>query len=144
MMLWWPGVVPQGRVVDETVESINLMPTLLELSGVRVPEGAHGQSLLPLLVDTDDPSSLGWVARPAFSERKRIPRRDARAPDDVDQYSVVSDGWKLVRNVEPPEHLAEYELYNHVDDPINLHDVATDHPEVVERLTEQLASVSET
>ena len=139
MMLWWPGVVPQGRVVDETVESINLMPTLLELSGVGVPEGAHGQSLLPLLVDTDDPSSLGWVERPAFSERKRIPSRDARAPDDVDQYSVVSDGWKLVRNVDPPEHLAEYELYNHADDPINLHDVATDHPEVVERLTEQLA-----
>ena len=139
MMLWWPGVVPQGRVVDATVESINLMPTLLELSGVRVPEGAQGQSLLPLLVDTDDPSSLGWVERPAFSERKRIPSREARAPDDVDQYSVVSDGWKLVRNVDPPEHLAEYELYNHTDDPINLHDVATDHPEVVERLTEQLA-----
>ena len=139
MMLWWPGVVPQGRVVDETVESINLMPTLLELSCVRVPEGAQGQSLLPLLVDTDDPSSLGWAERPAFSERKRPPSREARASDDVDQYSVISNGWKLVRNVDPPEQQTEYELYNHADDPINLQDVAAGHPEVVERLKEQLA-----
>ena len=139
MMLWWPGVVPQGRVVDETVESINLMPTLLELSCVRVPEGAQGQSLLPLLVDTDDPSSLDWAERPAFSERKRPPSREALASDDVDQYSVISNGWKLVRNVDPPEQQTEYELYNHADDPINLQDVAAGHPEVVERLKEQLA-----
>ena len=139
LMLWWPGVVPSGMIVDETVESISLMPTLLELSGVSVPEEAQGQSLLPLLAGSDDPTSLGWERRPAYSERKRMESTTERAAYDVDQYSIVLDGWKLVRNIDPPEGQAEYELYNHAEDPINHQDVAGDHPEIVERLTAQLA-----
>ncbi len=139
MVLWWPGVVPSGRVVSEVVESISLMPTLLELSGVRVPDEAQGQSLVPLLVEGGDPTSRGWEARPAFSERRRIPSRDDRKPFDVDQRSVVFDGWKLVHNVDPPEHIVEYELYRHPDDLLDLVDVAADHPDVVERLKTQLA-----
>ena len=139
LMFWWPGVVPSGRVVEETVESFNLMPTLLELSGVAVPEAAQGQSLVPLMVDASDPAALGWVKRPALSERKRMPSNRERASYDVDQYSVVSDGWKLVRNVEPPPGMPEYELYDHVEDPINHHDIAADHPDVVERLKAELA-----
>ncbi len=139
LVLWWPGVIPSGMVVEEMVELIDLMPTLLELSGIAAPDEAQGQSLLPVLVNADDPASLGWVQRPAFSERKRMPSRRERAPYDVDQYSVVWDGWKLVRNVDPPEGHPEYELYNHVEDPINHHDVSAAHPEIVERLKEQLA-----
>ena len=141
LMLRWEGVLPSGVVVDETVESIDLMPTLLELSGIAAPEEAQGRSLLPLVVDPDDPEALGWVRRPAFSERKRMPSREERSnPEDVDQYSVVWDGWKLVRNLDPPEGRAEYELYSHEDDPINLDDVSADHPEIVEELKEQLAA----
>ena len=58
----------------------------------------------------------------------------------VDQYSVVSDGWKLVRNVHRPEGMSEFELYNHDDDPLNHGDVAAGHPEIVERLTVALAA----
>jgi len=141
LMLRWEGVLPAGVAVDETVESIDLMPTLLELSGIAPPEEAQGRSLLPLVVNPDDPEALGWVRRPAFSERKRMPSRDERSnPEDVDQYSVVWDGWKLVRNVDPPEGRGEYELYSHEADPINLNDVSADHPEIVEQLKEQLAA----
>ena len=141
LMLRWEGVLPAGVVVDETVESIDLMPTLLELSGIAAPEEAQGRSLLPLVVDPEDPEALGWVRRPAFSERKRMPSREERSnPEDVDQYSVVWDGWKLVRNVDPPEGRAEYELYSHDADPINLNDVSADHPGIVEELKEQLAA----
>ena len=35
-LLHWPGVLPAGLVVDPTVESLSLMPTLLELSGIPV------------------------------------------------------------------------------------------------------------
>lgn len=141
LMLRWEGVLPSGVVVDETVESIDLMPTLLELSGIAAPEEAQGRSLLPLVVDPDDPEALGWVRRPAFSERKRMPSREERSnPEDVDQYSVVWNGWKLVRNVDPPEGRGEYELYSHEADPLNLDDVSADHPEIVEELKEQLAA----
>ncbi len=139
MVLWWPGVIPNGLVIKEVVESISLMPTLLELSQLRVPDDAQGQSLIPLLAETDDPSSLGWEERPAFSERIRIPSRADRKPFDVDQRSVVLDDWKLVHNVDPPEDVAEYELYSHADDPLNLVNIAADHPNVVDRLKGELA-----
>ena len=138
LMLRWPGVLPAGMVVDATVESLSLMTTLLELSGIPVPETAQGQSLLPMVVSPNDPTALGWVERPAFSERKRIASRRERADYDVDQYSVVLDGWKLVRNVDPPEGMPEFELYDHADDPLDHNDVTAHHPDVVERLTAEL------
>ena len=139
LLMHWPGVLPAGMVVDHTVESLSLMPTLLELSGIPVPQTAQGQSLLPLVVSPDDPASLGWVERAAFSERKRIASRRERADYDVDQYSVVLDGWKLVRNVDPPEGMPELELYHHAEDPLNHTEVAAGHPDIVERLTAELA-----
>ena len=139
LMLRWPGVLPAGMVVGGTVESLSLMPTLLELSGIPVPDTVQGQSLLPMVVSPDDPTSLGWVERPAFSERKRIASRRERADYDVDQYSVVLDGWKLVRNVDPPEGMPEFELYDHAKDPINHDDVAAGHTDIVERLKAELA-----
>ena len=38
LFFWWPGVVSAGAVVDELVQSIDVMPTLLELAGLSVPE----------------------------------------------------------------------------------------------------------
>jgi arylsulfatase A-like enzyme len=52
--------------------------------------------------------------------------------------SVIEDGWKLIHNVEDPEDLPEYELYDHRSDPLNLVDVAAQHSEVVERLAQTL------
>ena len=139
LLMRWPGVLPAGTVVDTTVESLSLMPTLLELAGIPLPETAQGQSLLPQVARPDDPTSLGWIERPAFSERKRIPSKRERADYDVDQYSVVLDGWKLVRNVDPPEGMPEFELYDHADDPLNHTEIAGKHPDIIERLKEELA-----
>ena len=35
--------------------------------------------------------------------------------------------------------MPEFELYNHAADPLNHDEVAADHPDIVERLTEELA-----
>ena len=40
LFLWWPGVVPAGARIAPTVQNIDLMPTLLELSGLAAP-GRH-------------------------------------------------------------------------------------------------------
>ena len=61
-ILWAPGRVPADRQVGDTVRAIDLMPTLLELSGLPVPESLQGQSLLPLL-GADGASGQTWVER---------------------------------------------------------------------------------
>ena len=152
LMLWWPGVVPATQV-DTTVQTIDLMPTLLELSRVEVPEIAQGQSLLPLLA-RESPGSpgatirsateLGWLQRPAFSERAIAPA--AFAGGDLGRACLaIIDGdgqrvWKLIHNTEGRDDLPEFELYDHRNDPLNLVDVAAEHPEVVERLKPKLVA----
>ena len=59
-------------------------------------------------------------------------------PYDDEQYSLVSDGWKFVHNVSRAVEVPEFELFAHKTDPLNLKNVAGAHPEVVERLREQL------
>ena len=132
LLLWWPGVVPADLAVDETVRSIDLMPTLLALSGLPAPEGIQGQSLLPLMggpaggADTVEE----WIVRPAASERDL---------GDGRSVSLVADGWKLVQNTDlPDEEHPEFELFDHQKDPLNLVNLADQHPDIVERLTKEI------
>ena len=134
LILWWPGVIPAGTVVDSTVQSIDLMPTLLELAGVAIPELVQGQSLVPWFARPEEPATLGWVQRPAFSERIRFPSNEEREDWDIDQFSVVHEGWKLIKNFDPPEGRGEYELYNHVTDPLDHENLVDAHPDIVEML----------
>jgi arylsulfatase A-like enzyme len=55
-----------------------------------------------------------------------------------DQYAIILDGWKLVKNENHPEDWPEYELYDHTKDPINMVDVSGEHPDIVERLAAEL------
>ena len=50
-MLSWPGHLPQGKVVDDPVELLDVMPTILDAAGVSLPSTAQGQSLLRLASD---------------------------------------------------------------------------------------------
>jgi arylsulfatase A-like enzyme len=50
LIIRWPGVVDTGGICDTYVHHfIDLTPTLLEVAGVDVPAGLHGQTLLPLM-----------------------------------------------------------------------------------------------
>ena len=48
---WWPGTIKPGSRTDQTVISLDVMPTLLQLGGAMLPRGHRldGVSLVPLL-----------------------------------------------------------------------------------------------
>ena len=64
MMLWGPSYLPAGRRVETTVQTIDLMPTLLELSGLPASEAAQGRSLTSLFEESGE---ARWN-RPAITE----------------------------------------------------------------------------
>src|SRR6202035_3044865 len=66
LLFWQPGRVPAGRVVGETVEIVDILPTLLAACGLPVPAAAQGQSLLPLL---HSGGAGPFRVRPAISEK---------------------------------------------------------------------------
>jgi len=130
LVLWAPGRVPSGTLVAETVQSIDLMPTLLELSGLESPGAAQGRSLVPLLTGDRE----HFRSRPAFSERFR----SGEDRSSANSIAVVAEGFKLIHNLDLPEgqpNFPEWELYDHQKDPLNLVNIAAEHPEVVERLS---------
>ncbi len=133
LILWGPGRVPSGRVIEETVQSIDLAPTLLALSGLAVPDTMQGQNLLPLLQ-----AEGGWRRRPAISERRR--REAFRDPKTANSVAIVWDGWKLIDNAERPPGRPKYELFDHRKDPLNFVNLAAEHPEKVKELSRRLDS----
>ena len=40
---------PRGQVIERRVGTVDIFPTLLELLGIPLPAGVHGQSLVPLI-----------------------------------------------------------------------------------------------
>ncbi len=137
LLLRWPGRVQAGRIVEEAVQLIDVMPTLLDFSRLQHPEGLQGQSLAPLVTastqGTDAPS--GWRRRPAIVEKQ--PNGDEH-PDAAESYAIIDGGWKLIHNkVRPPER-PEFELFDAVRDPFDQVNVADKHPEIVQRLAKTL------
>jgi arylsulfatase A-like enzyme len=132
LVLWGPGRIPEGKTVSDTVQSIDLTPTLIELSGLEVPETMMGQSLVPLLSD-----GVMRRRRPVVSERIHTTWLNDYTPNGT---AIVWEGWKLIHNYERPPYRPEYELFHHDEDPWSLHDVAAEHPEKVEELAELLES----
>lgn len=136
-LLWAPGFLPRGVEVQPTVQLVDVMPTLLDLAGLPVPERAQGRSLLPLVREVEAGKvSAEWARRPAFVER--AVRKDPADADVLGGYAIIRDRWKLVAIDPPRPGRPERELYDHRADPLNLEDVAAQHPEVVAALGAEL------
>jgi arylsulfatase A-like enzyme len=84
LILSWPGHLSRGIVADDPVENIDIVPTILDLLGVEIPERMAGSSLLPTLHG----SGRG---RPVFSEEMGI--------------AVRRGGWKLWQRPDGVWHL---------------------------------------
>ena len=49
-IMWWPGTVPPGTVCSEPAMTIDILPTVAELCGGKLPEHKiDGKSILPLV-----------------------------------------------------------------------------------------------
>jgi choline-sulfatase len=66
LILSWPGHLPQGRTVRQTVSLVDLVATLAEAAGVAPVAPLDGESLLPLARGDPD-AERGWKDE-AFSE----------------------------------------------------------------------------
>jgi arylsulfatase A-like enzyme len=136
LIFWGPGRVGKGVKVDETVQLIDIMPTLLELSGLKPPEAIQGQSLRPLLAGGGVAAASGWTRRPAVSEKQ--PSGDSDFPQAAESYAIADGNWKLIHNVARPPDKPEFELFDFYKDPLDQKNVAAEHADVVERLGKTL------
>ena len=126
--------------MSEPVQLIDVMPTLLALSGLPVPKEAQGQSLRPLFTPGGAQGAVaangGWKRRPLVSEKNPFGGDDF--PGASQSFAIVDGNWKLIHNVIRPPEKPEFELYDFYKDEHDQHDLAAQNPEVVARLGKSL------
>jgi arylsulfatase A-like enzyme len=118
---WWPGRVPAGRVSDEFVSTLDVLPTLAKLAGHELPRGLKldGFDCSPLLLGEPGARSPRTTLYSLYGYAKN--RRE----------SFREGRWKL-HLTQPPE------LYDLDRDLSEASNVAVQHPDVVKRLTSLL------
>lgn len=79
-----PGLIPGGRVSDALVDNSDIFPTLLDLAGVKVPDGLiiDGRSFAGVLGDPEAAPPRQWIFS-QYADRRLV--RD-------DRYKLRSDG----------------------------------------------------
>jgi arylsulfatase/arylsulfatase A len=127
----WPGRLQPGTESDCIAAHIDIMPTLLDACGIPAPPGValDGRSLLPLLRDP----AADWHGRRIVIQAHR-----GDEPVRYHNFAVIGQRWKLVHDSgfgkETFEGDPSLELYDMQADPLEMRDVAAEHPEVVAEL----------
>jgi len=110
------AVAQQGTPAEGVVETIDVFPTLCELTGLPTPDSAHGASLVPML---RDPNAAGHAAI-SYGKKSRTIRTST--------HRLILHQNDCI------------ELYDHRNADAETHNIAAEHPEVVGNLTKQLRS----
>jgi arylsulfatase A-like enzyme len=118
MLIRLPGGQHAGAV-DDYAETVDIMPTLLDLSGIPVPPPVQGQSLLPTVL-----REQGQGRPLAFTESTHF----------GGQLAVAMGGYRMVLNLDPERA----ELYDLSADPLERNNIASEHPKRLQVLNARL------
>ena len=128
----WPGKIQAGQRFPQPVSMIDVLPTVLDLLDLPLPEVLQGQSLAPVLK-----GGPGWEPRPVILDEFDTNPRTR----DLSGFIEVIDGqWGASLFLgEYPEEFPEEErrptpllLYDLWDDPLCLKPLNEEHPDLVE------------
>ncbi len=130
LMMWNPALLPKARRINEPVQLIDVMPTVLDLMGLKIPPLAEGQSLVPLARGQAF-QRRGLVV----SSRFAAVRPEGLVPENaVDSFAITDAHWKFIyRNKAAKVGIKKVELYDRSTDRTEQHDVSAQHPGEVEK-----------
>jgi len=115
----WPGKIEAGSTTDHLSYFPDVMPTLAELSGAKVPNAIDGISFLPTLLGKGKQKQHDFL----YWEYEK-------------QVAVRQGDWKLYR--QNPE--TGWKLYDLSTDTLEKKDLAGEHPALVQSLIDKAES----
>jgi len=123
LLIRLPGKNPPGRTIGETVLSLDIAPTLLELAGLPVPETWQGRSLIGEL------RGEGGESRPAYSELNELARK----------RSLIEGNYHYILDLEDGAE----EVYDLTRDRREENNLAKADPELARRLRARMLRIAE-
>jgi arylsulfatase A-like enzyme len=124
LLAWWPGRIPAGTVVDDPVQTVDVLPTVLELVGAEPGGELPGRSRAGSLVEQGREQSSSpplHAGNPVLAQIKSS--RWAISAD------VAGSRFKYVSRDDAP-----HRLFDLASDPGGHRDLLYDRPEVVTEL----------
>ncbi len=117
----WPnGKIEAGKSVERLTAHIDVLPTFIELCGLKAPEIKYDGSNIKDLLYTDGKQ---WPDRALVVESQRVVD-----PIKWRKSAVMTDDWRLVNGKK---------LFSLKDDAKQSNDIAAQHPEVLARLRDE-------
>ena len=113
----WPAVFKGGEKSDIYAAHYDVMPTLLDAAGIKVPQDVEldGRSFLPLLTN----KNKKWKKRAIFVQWHR-----GLEPEKFRNFAMADQQWTLLSS-----NAASFELYDITKDPKEENDLSKEHPD---------------
>ncbi|MEW6442567.1 MAG: sulfatase [bacterium] len=122
LIVRWPGRIRPGTRRTETVQHLDVAPTLLEAAGLAVPPAMEGKSFLPMLLERPCEWNASRVIGLECTWQAKWCLRTAR-------YKYILP--RLPADEGP-------ELYDLGEDPQELHNLASSRPELAREMEDEL------
>lgn len=131
MVMVYPGIIPRGLDINSLVESVDVLPTILDLLSIKHPVGLDGKSFVNI-----------------FNNPKLIHKKYAYSDLDKKFFAIQDDRYKLIINPKEesiqgvnfffPYTHEKVELYDLISDPLEKKNVFNRHPDVAFYMLDQL------
>ncbi|MEE9297898.1 MAG: sulfatase, partial [Acidimicrobiia bacterium] len=107
LVIFWPARIRGGQRFDEPVSMIDMLPTILDLAGLPMPEVMQGQSLAPLLLGEE-----GWEPRPVILDEFTVDRETGELRGTIE---VIDGRWAASLFIDPAPEKKRIPLRGHHD-----------------------------
>ncbi|WP_017445746.1 sulfatase-like hydrolase/transferase [Gayadomonas joobiniege] len=135
MIAWWPGVVASNSVTEQLASTLDIMPTIVSLTGAKLPDNHRldGVDLMPTLL------GLAPVDRVLFWRKGGLHFHSKKLIAQDSEKAMRKGKWKLV--ISP--YYEQISLYDLSADISEQDDVAQKHPQIVAQLTARMKAWEE-
>jgi arylsulfatase A-like enzyme/Flp pilus assembly protein TadD len=133
LLIKMPLAKDGGKRIDNRVELIDVLPTLLQANSIEIPNEVQGKSLLGLMGrgnTAGNSTTVAWHDHPAYSQS---------------EYPHNNFGWSALRSLRSEKYLyiqaPRRELYDETADPGAEHNLASSSKAVADTLASQLQAL---
>ncbi|HBE43082.1 MAG TPA: N-acetylgalactosamine-6-sulfatase [Bacteroidales bacterium] len=121
MIAVWPGVIKAGSVSGHISVFQDVMPTLAEIAGVRIPDDACGISFLPCMKG---------------KKQKEHPYLYWEYPGSNGQINIRTGNFKALSTDVKNSTILKWQLFDLEKDPQEVTDISSSHPQIINRVNQ--------